>query len=164
MSLHSKPFSPSENPQFIQSGKILNEAILKKGGSVGIIPFTAGTDVEATPQLDRVSFMMIKGFSQVLNQSDSQKIIFTQESDDADFIVMGHITQITQPSKFNEWVLGKHKIILSVDGKMIEASTKETVLVFSDTQSIKNKKSNYEELGQTIGSNVGKFLLTNIKP
>ncbi len=155
-----KPIVPIKDTQFVATGRVVAPTLLEKGGRVAMIPFTAGSDVEATQELDRISLMMVRGLADTLNNEPSKKIIFSPEEDETDFIITGHITQLSQPSKFKEWIFRNHKIILSIDGKMVDAHTKQTVLVFSDLKSAQYKKVKYEALGQIIGQDIAKFILS----
>ncbi len=138
-----------EPNKFVEKGRIINTEALQKGKNIAIIPFTAGVSVEASNGLDKVALMIIKGISDAFADDHSGKhdhfnILTAENSEAADLIVQGHINSLKSPSKVKKWVLISGQKMLGVDGKIVDARTGESVLIFEDTQETSVK----EEIGR----------------
>lgn len=160
--IHHKTTSLSdEEVQFVETGKIVDRARLKEGGKILIVPFKAGPNVEADEYLDKVSLMIVKGLTDILETSDAQWQIIksSEEASQADLIIEGHVTALSKPSKMNRMVM-QHKKNLGVKGKMMDQKTGKTVLVFTDSKKTDSRKEDHKYLGFLIGQDVAKFILS----
>lgn len=159
---------PLEPNKFVEKGRIISTEALQKGKNIAIIPFTAGVGVEANNDLDKVALMIIKGISDAFADDHSGKhdhfdILTAESSETADLIVQGHISSLKSPSKVKKWVLINGQKTLGVDGKIVDARTGESVLIFEDTQETGIKKETHDQLGYRIGKNIGLFILSGIE-
>ena len=129
-----------------------------------IVPFTAGEGVEETDQLDKVSLMLVKGVYDTFQDASSHlKMLEADKIDDADFIIQGHIVSISKPSKVNKLMLSNGKKQLQVQGKMTDAKTGETVVLFDDHQETSQKDEDCKHLGYVIGENISHFILSGLE-
>ncbi len=143
-----------------ESNKIIDAARLKQGGTIFIVPFKAGPNVAATPQLDRIALMIVKGMAEQINQSQSPfRVLSAENKDYADFIIQGHITKLTEPQGLKKWPLGKKEKILAAMGYMIEQKTRKKILIFSQQKRSLSKGQGYEDLGLGIGSDLAESIL-----
>ncbi len=147
--------------QFVETGKIVNPQRIANGGNLLIIPFRAGPDVEANDNLDKITLMIIKGVSDIIEENDANlKVLVAQNAQDAEFIIDGHITHVDASTKMNKLILRKNNITLSVKGQMVDRNTGELIAVFTDTLVSNKKEENHRQLGYAIGRNIGRFLLS----
>ena len=153
----------SEFNPYVKTGKIVDAQRLKAGGRVVIVPFKAGADVEADQELDKISLMIVKGFTDIVNSSGKQiKVDLDQELSKADFIVEGHITGFVKPSTLKRWMPMKSKLTLSVKGKMMDINSGKTLALFTDIQNSNSQNKDIRQLGLIIGQNIARFLLSKI--
>lgn len=163
--------SDSHRKQTLKSGhfegkrRIVDAQRLQQGQNLAIIPFKAGVGVEANEELDRVALMIVKGISDVFTDNRGGKddyfnILTAENSQKADLIIRGHITAIRRLSRVSRWALMKKEKSLDVDGKMTDARTGETVLIFADRAKTKKKTEDYKQLGYRIGKKIGRFILS----
>ncbi len=146
---------------FVEQGRVIDSKTLKDGKNIAIVPFTAGVNVAANDEVDKIALMVIKGVSDTFEKEQGLFTVVTEENlETADFFMSGHVSEIEDFSKVRSWVLLKGQRLLSVDGKMVDAKTGETVLVFKDTQTTESKEENHDQLGYQIGENVGRFILS----
>jgi hypothetical protein len=146
----------------VDSGKIFHKEKLKKGGKVAVLSFTAGENVEADEELDKIVLMIIRGISDSFEGS-SLNVVFEDDAKNADFVIEGHVTKMLSPSKLKRWVMQKKKIELAVEGKMLEAKTNQTLAVFTDSEKAKSNRGDYKQMAFVIGQNIGKFLRQEIE-
>jgi len=157
-----------ESNDFVEKGQIVDASRLQQGHNLAIIPFKAGVDVEAGEELDRAALMVVKGISDAFADDHSGKhahfkVLTAEDSQAADLIVQGHITDMIKPSKVGRWVLLKKGKKLGVEGKMIDAQTGEAVVIFSDHAKTSIRKEDHAPLGYRIGQNIGRLILSGIK-
>ncbi len=157
-----------ESNKFVEQGKIIDAQALKTGKNIAVVPFTASVGVEANEALDKVALMIVKGISDTFADEQGQMqdrftVLTAENLESADFIVQGHISSVQSPSKVDRWVLLKGQKSLGADGKMINAKTGETVLIFADAQKTVTKAEDYNQLGYRIGKNIGLFILSGDK-
>jgi len=151
---------PLELSGFVEKGRIVDAGRLQQGKNVAVIPFKAGVDVEANEELERVTLMVVKGNADTFadDQGGLFNILTAENSNEADFVIQGHVTNLKGPSRVSRWVLLKGHKMLSVDGKMIDAGTGEAIAVFTDQ--VTSKTESYKDLGYRIGKNIGLFILS----
>ena len=151
-------------PHYVESGKILDPRRLKEGGKVAVIAFKAGEDVEANDDLDKISLMIVRGVSEVLASGGGNlKAVFEDDAKTADFILEGHVTKMRGPSTFKRFVLRKLALQLAVEGKLIDRKNNRMVAVFTDAKKFSDKKQDFNQLGATIGQDIGRFLVNEIE-
>ena len=155
----------SANLYLSDSSKIIDKALLKKGGKLAIIPFVAGPGVEVNEQLDKISLMIVKGLAEELGASGVFEIVTGEAAKDADFILDGRITSIGQTAKWEKWATAslKNAVNLSVKGRITAVGSKDIVAVFSDERSARQSQQTRQQLGFMLGQDIGKFILTGIE-
>lgn len=139
---------------YIDSGKVFYKDKLREGGKIAVIAFSAGENIEADEELDKIALMIIRGLADSLETSPLE-VVFEDEAKEADFIIEGHVTKMLSPSKLKRWVMQKRKIELGVEGKMVDQKNGKTVAVFTDSQ---RGRADYRQLGFAIGQDIGNFL------
>lgn len=152
--------------EFVDRGRIVNAEKLKQGRNIAIVPFTAGVGAESTDELNRVALMIIKGVVDAFADDKTGKhayfnILMADDSKDADLIVSGHITAMGGPSKLKRWIPLSSKNKLSVEGKITDIQSGETVVIFSDYAQTETN-DDYKQLGYDLGKNIGRFILSGI--
>ena len=159
----SKLKQPLESNNFVEKGQIIDVPRLQQGTNIAIIPFKAGVGVEANEELDKIALMIVKGVADVFadDQESRFNILTAENSQEADFIIQGHITGVKGPSRVSRWILFKGQKTLDVDGKMVDAQTGETIAVFADKT--ETKEADYKELGYRIGKNIGLFIVSGVE-
>jgi len=156
--------SPAELTRFVQSGKIVNESRLNRGGTLLIVPFDAGESVEANDVMDKVALRIIRGLLDVLENANHRfDIIYSEDKRDADLVLDGRITKLTQPSTLRKWVLFDKQRELEIEGFLKEVETGRTVLYFSDSKKTKSDEENHNILALQIGQDIGRFILSGLE-
>jgi len=155
----------AEEVAYVNSGKVIEQAVLKKGGKLLIVPFSAGVNVAATNEMDKVALGIVKGIYDVVGGGKSSfEILNVDNASEAEVVIKGHITQMVAPKKgFTKWFkMGKKKKVLAAEGKMIAKDTGQIVLVFSHSRETKIKDQSLVDLGVLLGQDIGKFILSEI--
>ncbi len=146
---------------FVRNGRVVNAASLRQGGKVLVVPFTAGAGVEADVFLDKTVLMMVKGIADTFKESALRfEILDNANAQDADFIVNGHVVEMQSASRPIRWILKRGEISVGVEGRMIDAKTHETVLVFSHRLNTRSGEKNQKQPGYAIGQDIGRFILS----
>ena len=155
----------SANPYISKSSKIVDKALLKKGGKVAIIPFVAGPNVEANDELDKISLMIVKGLAEELGVSGVFEIVTGEAAKEADFILDGRITSIGKTPSWEKVATAslKNNVKLAVQGRIVTVTSKDLVLVFSDDRSGRQNQQTHQQLGLSLGQDIGKFILRGIE-
>lgn len=147
---------------FVETGKILDEARLKQGGKLLIIPFRPGSGVEASDGLDKIALMVDKAISDVLIEKDAGFDVLTADNaDQANFILEGHITVMDQPTRLDRWTFRGNNYALSVKGRIMDRDTEKPILVFTDSLRGETKEQDLRQLGLRIGQNIGNFIVAS---
>ena len=142
------------------TGKIIKEDVLRKGGTLVILPFKAGENAVASPQLDRVALMIVKGAIDYLNDEKTPfTLLTTQDQGEPDLVIDGYINDFVQPGKMKRWVMQKKKTFLSVEGTMEIQGTKERVLVFQHKRTMGDPQKDGLDIAYKIGQDLGRFIV-----
>jgi hypothetical protein len=146
------------------AGKIIKESEFKKGGSLAILPFKAGVNAEATPQLDRVSLMIVKGLIDYLSEEKTPfTILKTQDQGQPDLVIDGYINDFVEPGKMKRWVMQNKKAVLSVDGYMEIPSTKERIMIFQHKRMMTDPQKDGLDLAYQTGQDLGRFIVESLE-
>lgn len=153
---------------FVDKGRILQARRLKEGKRVMVIPFTAGVDIEANEELDKISLMIVKGVADAFNQDqkefENHFTVLTNESpQQPDFLIQGHIIKKKDSSHITKWTMLGQREILGVKGRLVDARTLEPILVFEDQAAAKSGGDSYNSLGHDIGKSIGQFILSGLQ-
>lgn len=162
-----KTASPKAPSDFIRYGNIIDKEILNQGGSIMILPFSAGKDIESNEELDKVALWLVRG---IVDEFEGQKqkakkftLKFVEQDQKADFIIEGKITKKTSSSFFRRRLFNDHTRTLSASGKMIDQRSGKPVVVFDMDRTINDKTKNHKDLGRIIGQDLVSFILSDIK-
>ena len=149
---------PQDEPPI--AARVLKKNSFNRGEKLLIVPFTAGTGVEATSNLNRLSLMIVKGMDETLKKNHAPfEVLGSQDADQADLILQGHITQETESGIFKRWLFRKREAMVAVEGEVIEKRTGDLVLRFSHQRKT-DLKSEWEiTLAEGIGEDIGVFLM-----
>lgn len=142
------------------TGRIVNKNIFIKDGTLAILPFKAGEDANADPQLDRMALMIAKGMIDYLNDEKVPfKVLTTQDQGDPQMIIEGYIKDFKRPGRLSRWFFRKNKTVLRVSGQMVLVGSKERVLLFQETKSIPGSKKDGLDISYQTGQDLGRFIL-----
>jgi hypothetical protein len=142
------------------TGKIIKEDEFKKGGTLVVLPFKAGPNAAASPQLDRVSLMIAKGLIDRLSEEKTPfTVLTTQDQGEPDLVVGGYINDFIQPGKVKRWVMQSKKTALSVDGYIDVHGSKERILIFQHKQLKADPKKDGLDLAYKTGQELGRFII-----
>lgn len=142
------------------TGKIIDRDAFIKGGTVVILPFRAGEQATANPQLDRIALMIAKGTIDYLNeQKTPYQVLTTQDQGSPNMIIDGYIKNFRRPGKLSRWVFRDKKTRLSVSGQMTHANTKDRVMVFETSKSMVEPTKDGLDLAYQTGQDLGRFIV-----
>ncbi len=151
-------------PSVIVKGTVIHSSLLSAGGNLLVVPFSAGVGVADTGELDRISLMIVKGIVSVLKDRGSPfKVLVADNADTADMMIKGHVVRMETPWGVEKWMPGKKKKIFGVKGKLIEREKGRTVLLFSHHRHTAQDDLSFEEMGLSVGEDVGRFILKEAK-
>ena len=155
-----------ERPQegSLTSFKIFNENSLHKGGRLLIIPFRAGVNIEANDELNRIALMIVKGMVEAIKKENENRfeIISVEQAQDAQFVIEGHVTRLSQPSRISKMGLGDKKITLGIEGDMVDLETGEKILIFKNLQERDQKGNSHQDMAYAMGRSIGQAIATGI--
>ena len=151
--------------QFVDQGRILESGFLRSDLNIAVVPFTAGVEVEASDELDRAALMIVKGISDAFEQEGDGsagkiRLVTAEDASSADYVVQGRIRGMHSPSTIKRWILMNRRKSLQVKGKMTDARTGASVLIFEDAARSSDKSVDHGQLGYRIGKNIGNFILS----
>ncbi len=126
-------------------------------GSLVIQPFKPGAGVEATNQLDQVSLMMVKGFTEEMTQKNSSLTVITgQNTSQAKYFIRGYIVKLERSTGLMDYATKKPNI-LSVEGKMTDLESDRVVVNFS--ASVRSgEKNDFNDFAYKIGQRIAAYL------
>lgn len=149
---------------FTDTNRIIDQERLKMGGHLLIIPFKAGEGVEANDELDKIALMMVKGIAEELTSSNAPfSIMNSGNFNDSDLVIKGHVVKIDQTKGLKKLIPGKMEIVLKVSGELIDRKTNERLLVFSQQRTQRDPRGDFKSLGNTIGHDIGRFIMTAVE-
>ena len=155
--------SAKDPTQSVQINRVVDQGRLLRGGKLLVVAFNPGENVEATERVDRVSFMVAKGITDVVEGgADQFEMLSANEAKNADLIIEGHITKIKKSSFFKKlFLLGGAKR-LSVKGRMVDRKTGKDVMLFSDSFVSKHKDASFEDVGYIVGQHLGEYIISSL--
>ncbi len=144
---------------FVKVGKIVDVERLKKGGKLLVVPFPAGTNVVANERTDKIALMIVKGIADELKESRFE-VLKDANAHEAELIVTGHVTGIGKPSKWKPWLLQATQNTVSIEGRMVDAASRSTVVVFTHSAQASARGKDYAQLGYEMGKDIGRYFLS----
>ena len=143
----------------MDSGRIIDKDVLKKGGTLLIQPFRAGPEVEENERLDELGLKLIQGVADTLKDYRPYfKIITDEGQETADVVLKGYFMDVGSISRLRSWLPGKHKKSLSIKGEMVKRGSDKPILVFTDSTEAEDKTKDYPTLSYELGQRVGRFI------
>jgi hypothetical protein len=126
-------------------------------GRMVIQPFRSGAGVPANPEMDQASLMLVKSFTESVNQDPSQLTVITDDSlSDAQFFMKGYITQYKKASGLvDRW--RKKKNIFAVEGKIIDLRSDRVVVSFSAAIH-SSEELDLSQLARKVGERVAAYV------
>lgn len=144
----------------IPTGQIINREAFLKGGTLVVLPFKAGEDATANPQLDRVALMLAKGVIDYLDeQRTPYQVLTTQDQGRPQVIIDGYIHDFNRPSRISRWVFRNKHTRLRVSGQMTLSGGKERVMVFQVDKSMADPKGDGLDVAYQTGQDLGRFIV-----
>lgn len=124
------------------------------------MPFSAGPDVEASEDLQKISFMIVKGIVETFKEEKTDfQILEAADAKKANVVIRGHITQRLKKAGF----IKKSAMTLSAEGKLIDQKTGDYVLFFEAKKKAESSMEDERSLAEAIGREIGKFIITNYR-
>ena len=149
--------------QLANVGRVNNAARLYEGGNLLFVPFRAGSGVLATPELDQLAMMTVKGFIETLNKKSMPFIILNaSNADAAELVVRGHITKLDESAGIKNWI-GAKSVSLAIEGEIIDQKTGERIVYFSHQKSASEKAKSKMVLAYEIGQEMAQFIIEQFK-
>ena len=149
----------SKSKQVQATSQVVDVDRLSQGGSLIIVPFTAGAGIEAIEETDRIALNIVKGLSETLGANNSQfEILQSDSSKETQLVIKGHITVIANPHGVKKWI-GSKQSILGVDAHMIDAKTGNLVASFIEKEKFKRKEGDFNDAAIKIGHKIGQFII-----
>lgn len=146
----------SSDKEFI----VVNNEKFSRGGGLLVLPLTAGVDVPATDQLDRISLRIVQGMVEAIQgQPGKFKLLMADDGDAADVFVRGHITRFSATSKVTKVIPGHQRKILAVAGEVLDAKTRQVLFKFVLKRKTETAKESWEDLGLRVGTEIGGRIL-----
>ncbi len=141
--------------------QIVESAPLLKG-KVVMQPFRPGEGIASNAVTDQASLMLVKGFTERLNQGSLDLLAVTDGGvGDVQFFVKGYVTQSEIPQGLVNR-LRKKPSVFAVEGKMIDLSADRVVISFSaSAQSI--ERLSLSDLGRQVGARIADYFISQDK-
>lgn len=128
-----------------------------------VVPFSAGPNVEANEDLDKIALMIVRGILDTIGENhDTLRLVYS-EQDDPDLVLDGRVVALNHPSTLKKWTLMDTKKFLAVEGKLVDYETGYAVVYFSDEQKAKKGSEDQRLLGLRAGQNIGKYILSGLE-
>lgn len=145
------------------TGRLINKKAFIKKGSLAVLPFKAGENAEADPQLDRMSLMISKGIIDYCKEQNLPfKLLWTQDQGSPQMIVDGYIEDFKKSSRLGRLFFRPRKLTLTVSGQIMVVDSKERILFFRDSKTMLNEKNGFDLAYQT-GQDLGRFIVDAIE-
>ena len=144
---------------FGKASKVMDAERLKKGGKLLVVPFPAGANVAANGRCDKIALMIVKGIADELKETRFQ-VLDDATAHESDLIMMGHVTAVGGPGKWDKWLLRKSRNTVSIEGRMVDAVSNAPVLVFTHSAQASARREDQPQLGYDIGKDIGRFIVS----
>lgn len=148
----------------VDEGRMISPGKLQAGGKILLVPFRAGKNVIATKELDKIAFRMMQGISIALEDNKPEfEILINLDQSQPDFLIDGYFIVKKESSDFlAKWFFKKKKFVLGVEGKLMDARSREVIAIFTDTMASNSPQEDFVYLGFRIGQNIGDFIRTSL--
>lgn len=146
---------------FNLANRIIDPQRLKQGGGLIILPFKAGSNVEASDKLDAVSLEIVKGVSEYFSSNDTShqfRILAQEQSQQAAFIIKGYITSFLEPQKGRLGLFRNNRKKIAIESWLIDAKTQKKIVYFREQKESKEFYDDLSTLGHSLGQQMAKFI------
>ncbi|MEW5894680.1 MAG: hypothetical protein AB1650_02815 [Candidatus Omnitrophota bacterium] len=117
---------------------------LSKGGDVLILPFSAGTAVRATEDLDRIALILVRGVEDGMHECSGFEFVRDPaKAAEADLIIQGRIERFDVVDRWMRYFGGRRKRLISIEGELSDGDG--VTLGFFKLKNIKN----YQDMSET---------------
>ena len=144
---------------FVKTGKVIDAARLKNGGKLLVVPFPAGVNVAADERSDTIALMIVKGIADELKETRFQ-VLDDASARQADLVITGHVTAVGGPARWDKWLLKKSENTVTIEGRMVDAASSATVLIFTHSIQAPARRQDQPQLGYDIGKDIGRFIVS----
>lgn len=144
---------------FVKTGNVIDAPRLEKGGKLLVIPFPAGANVVVDERSDKIALMIVSGIADELKGSRFE-VLNDANAHEADLIITGHVTGIGKPAKWKRWFLQTTRDTVSIEGRMVDAASKATVIVFTHSARASAREKDHAQLGYEIGKDIGRYIMS----
>ena len=146
-----------------QEDKVMDAGRLTQGGRLLLLPFSAGENAAATPQLDSAALMIVKGIADALQQARAPFQILTNENAaTAELILDGFIEDYVDPGTSKKWLPHKTEIKINVKAKLFDHVTKKSVIFFNHSRSASTKNIKPQNVAYQLGQELGQSMIDAI--
>jgi len=112
-------------------GKAIRPEILRSGGRVVIVPFSAGPDVSASDELNQAALVMIRGMMDGFDARDGRFQVVDQRWEGRpDLLITGRVERFEIEGKWKRYFGGSRRRRLQVSGRVVDGGG-ELVAAFS---------------------------------
>ena len=142
------------------AAQIIDRDRLKAGGKLLLIPFSAGSGITASEELDRTSLTFVKGVLSTLQEESSPfQPLTASDASQAEVVLKGHIIEKSKSAKVKSWI-GRSRKTLAIEGKLVDKKSDRVILELKHRKTSRRKDETYNDLAAAIGVDIGKFLAT----
>jgi hypothetical protein len=155
--------APVKNEGSSVVGAVLDADTLAQGGEIALVPFKAGTNAEATDELDRLSLIITKGITDSLNaQATSLKVVDAAEGKPR-VALQGYIEEFSRSGKMSRVMMRPNEMSFSVVGEVWLISDGKRLLTFSTDKRFDPKKQKAVDAAYHLGKEIGDFIGAHAK-
>ncbi len=138
--------------------RIVKAEELRYGGKIVIIPFKPAEDVAFDEMSQKTALKIIEKAAEYFKkQNTGFEVILSDQAAEADFIIEGHIAEMSKPSWWQRWILWKRFSRLAVEAKMVNRFTNQAILTFADKQQ-NNTMDDFVILGGQVGEDLARVV------
>lgn len=150
-------------PQHISPEKniIVHSSVLAQGGSVLIVPFSAGQGVFASEELNRSALIIVRGIKDGLTENTGRFQVQSEAADQPpDLLVTGRIERLETQGSLWRYIGGRRYRVIKVIGKVVD---KQGVMVAMFQRTLKKSYGEMSEIDflLQVGKEIGAFLQCN---
>ena len=143
---------------FLQA-KVYNRTLWRRGGTIKVIPFSAGEDVVADQELERLSLVIIQQLFADINDSTSAWLVVTAEDPKQEnFVLEGRFVRKGFQRRFYRW-LWRRDPVLAVDVRLISLEEQQPVIhIWGDIKGT-SFEEDHRDLAQRMGARISEYIV-----
>jgi len=144
-------------------GRILAPARLAQGGTVAVVPFSAGENVSQTEVLEKIVFHCLRGITEGLVAQDRLVLASADKVGGADFVIKGRVVKISERKNFPKVFTAKRTRTLAIEGEMLLRRSGQAVARFRGSRTSQGAQNDFSAMAEQIGQEIAAFLVAEIK-